>query len=346
MHRPYPGQSLRTAAFTALLDALVRTPVEEMTLEQIQRARSQVFPARAPFTWITGPVLASVAITSGTARARDGYEIPLRLYRPRRVPDGDHSPPLLVFFHGGGFVQGSPLGYDPLCTHLAEHVGAVVVSVDYRMAPEHRAPRAALDCIDATVWVTERAAQLHVDAERTGVVGDSAGGNLAAVVAQAFRDEGRTSIRHQALIYPGTDMTMSSPSISQHAHAPVLTRANIAAYRSLYLDSETSDTDPLVSPLFGNLDDLPATLVQTGDLDPLRDDGLRYARRLEAAGVRVRATTYLGAPHGFLSFPGAVPCARQARAELTGEIRRHVLGGVVDDGVDPERPARQHHRAG
>jgi acetyl esterase len=159
------------------------------------------------------------------------------------------------------------------------------------------------------------------------VCGDSAGGTLAAVVAQAFRDRftARASpLRHQALIYPATDLTMASASIDQHAEAPLLTRRNIIAFRDHYAPPGTDLTDPLLSPLFGRLDGLPPALIQTADLDPIRDDGLRYAEALTEAGVAVRLTNYVRAPHGFASFPGLFAAGAQHRAELCGELRRHL----------------------
>ena len=130
-----------TAGFTAVLDGVLRKPIESLDLAQIQSGRGQVYPDRPPFTWITGRVDRSVGITFGTAPARDGYDIPLRIYRPRAVRDTETDVPVIVYLHGGGWVQGNVVSYDPLCTHLARQVRAVVVSVDYRKAPEHKAPR-------------------------------------------------------------------------------------------------------------------------------------------------------------------------------------------------------------
>ena len=158
--------------------------------------------------------------------------------------------PVIVFFHGGGWVLGNVVNYDPLCTHLATEVGAVVVSVDYRLAPEHPAPTAAHDAVDATTWIAAQSDVLRADAHRLAVCGDSAGANLAAVVAQAVRDGGADWIRHQALLYPATDLTMASPSIDEHAHAPILTRTSILAFREHYAAGQDWK-NPLVSPLFG-----------------------------------------------------------------------------------------------
>lgn len=312
----------RTRAFTALLDLVRRGDVDTLSLEQIQARRVAVFPARPPFTWITGVVSPRVTVGELDFAARDGARIPVRVYRPQAA-----GPlPTVVYFHGGGWVLGTPRGYDPLCAFLADEVGALVLSVDYRLAPEHVAPVAALDCVDAVRWVTDQAQRLGVDPARLAVCGDSAGANLSAVVAQVLRDEGGAQLAYQALLYPGVDATMSHPSIAEHANAPVLTRHSIVAFLDRYLGGSGLDpTDPLVSPLWaGDLTGLPPALVQTADLDPLRDEGQAYASRLAAAGVPVRATNYLGAPHGFMSFPGATTCGAQARLELVTELRAHL----------------------
>lgn len=331
MKRPYPGMAPLVTLLTTYLDNIGRTPITEATQADIERSRAQVYPTSPPFSWITGAIDPSVTIDVGAAPARDGASIPLRWYTP-----AGHGPglPLIVYFHGGGWVQGSTRMYDPLCTHLAAEVDAVVVSVDYRMAPEHRAPTAAHDAVDVTRWLIERDEQGQRDHDRSRVAlcGDSAGGNLAAVVAQQLRDltvDGEPAIRHQALVYPATDMTLASPSIKEHAHAPILTEANVHAFRRHYLGEGSAafpDTDPLVSPLFGDVERVAPTLVQTADLDPIRDDGARYADALRRAGVGVRWTNYIGLPHGFASFPGVARTGAQSRAELVGELRRHLIG--------------------
>ena len=174
--------------------------------------------------------------------------------------------------------------------------------------------------MDATTWVAVNGDVLRADTSRMAVAGDSAGGNLAAVVAQVLRDHGDTRLRHQALIYPATDLTMASPSITEHANAPVLTARSVNAFRDHYVRPGHDLRDPLVSPLFGDLAGLPPALIQTAELDPIRDDGVRYAEALRDAGVPVRLTTYLRVPHGFASFPFATPIGRQHRLELVTEL--------------------------
>ena len=314
---------LRTRVFTTLLDRFGRDSIVDMDRDGIRRSRASVTPAVPPFTWITGPVFGDVRREAASFPARDGHQVPMRVYRPTAA----RKPlPVVVYFHGGGWVLGNTRMYDPLCTFLARSVGVVVVSIDYRMAPEFRAPKAVHDCVDSVRWLAEHADSLRGNASRLAVAGDSAGGNLAAVVCQVVRDEGGPTISHQALLYPGTDATQSQPSIVENARAPLMSRAKLDAFLDLYLGpGGLSATDPLVSPLWAaSHADLPPALVQTADLDPLRDEGKLYAERLAAAGVPVRHTNYVGVPHGFASFPGVTTIGQQHRAELVGELRRYL----------------------
>ena len=317
---------LRTRVFTSVLDRFGGDSIVSMDSDGIRKSRAVVTPTRPPFTWITGPVFGDVMREDIGFTARDGHEVPLRVYRPPVLSASREPLPVVVYFHGGGWVLGNTRMYDPLCTFLARAVEAVVVSVDYRMAPEHRAPMAVHDCVDAVRWVAEHAHSLGGDTSRLAVSGDSAGGNLSAVVCQVVRDEGGPAISHQALLYPATDATKSQPSILEHAQGPLLTVAKIDAFLDLYLGPDgLAASDPLVSPLWAaNHADLPPALVHTADLDPLRDEGRLYAERLAAAGVPVRHTNYLGAPHGFASFPGATTIGWHHRAELVTELRRHL----------------------
>ncbi|MGL5860992.1 MAG: alpha/beta hydrolase, partial [Phycicoccus sp.] len=305
----------------SLVDLAIGRPVERLDHDGIHRSRADRLPAGRLAARVLGRADPSVGITYGTAPARDEHSVPLRVYRPRALRDGRTDVPVVVWFHGGGWVLGNVVDHDPLCTFLAAQVGCVVVSVDYRMAPEHRAPVPVHDCVDAATWVAASGDVLRADTTRMAVAGDSAGGNLAAVVAQAMRDAGMTNLRHQALVYPATDLTMSSPSIDEHAQAPILTKRSMLAFRSHYVPADADLTDPMLSPLHGRLDGLPPTLVQTADLDPLRDDGIRYAEALRSAGVPVRLTNYLRVPHGFATFPFATPIGHQHRWELVHELR-------------------------
>ena len=319
--RSYRGMPPRTALLTRLVDTVRRPPIEEMTRADIVAARSGLIPAKPPWTWLTGSVSPRVAISSGSAQARDGHLIGLRIYRPEGAGTAG---PVVMWFHGGGWVLGNVVNYDPICADLAEGTGAVVVSVDYRLAPDFVAPTAVHDCVDATEWVEQEGESQGWDGSRIGVTGDSAGGNLAAVVAQVLRDRGDSPIRVQGLIYPATDMTMSSPSITEHANGGILTRKGVEAFREHYCPPGTDLRDPLISPLFGQLDGLPPALVQTADLDPIRDDGIRYAAALAEAGVPTSATNFDGVPHGFVSIPGASRHGRTQREDMVDFLRRHL----------------------
>ena len=270
---------------------------------------------------VFGPVARGVELTDATATGAAG-DVPIRVYRPR----GHTGPlPLVLNFHGGGWVLGSLDSADWLCSTVAAQLPAVVVSVDYRLAPGARFPAAAEDCYAALADVAGRAAALGADPDRIAVMGDSAGGNLAAVVALMARDRGGPVIGFQGLLYPATDLTMASPSIAENAHAPVLTRDDMVAFRAHYLGDQ-DPTAPYASPLLAaDHTGLPPALVQVAEHDPLRDDGLRYADVLRAAGVPVRVTQYVGMPHGYLSFPRLCRASGQAVAELVGEMRT-VLG--------------------
>lgn len=313
--------ALRTRLVTTLLDRVVRKPIWTMDDADIRAARTQAYPRNRLSSLLLGPISPDVTIGTATAPARDGHRIPVRTYRPRGAR-GQGVLPVIVYFHGGGWVYGNVVNYDPFCSFLSDELGALVLSVDYRMAPEHPAPLAVHDCVDATRWVIADEEALGADSTRIAVCGDSAGGNLAAVVAQVFRDEGVDAIVHQCLIYPATDLTMSSPSIAEHSEGPILTKRSMDAFADHYVPRVEDRTDPVVSPLFGDLQGLPPALIQTADLDPIRDDGIRYAAALREAGVEVRLTNYVGAPHGFATVPGAYPAARQHRAEIVTELRR------------------------
>jgi acetyl esterase len=243
-------------------------------------------------------------------------ELALRVYRPSRAGSG--ARPLVVNFHGGGFVFGGLDLADWMCSSVAATVGAVVVSVDYRLAPTHPFPAAVEDCYAALVWAAEHASELGAGG-RLGVMGESAGGNLSAVLCLLARDRGGPVIGHQALLYPATDMTMSGSSISENATAPILSRSDMLAYRRHYL-GDADPAEPMVSPLLAeDHSGLPPALVQVAEHDPLRDDGVRYATALRSAGVPVRLTEYVGMPHGYLNFPGVCRSAPQALAELCAE---------------------------
>jgi acetyl esterase len=242
-----------------------------------------------------------------------GGDIPLRLYASER--GGLH--PALVYFHGGGFVFGNLDTHDAVCRALAKESGAVVVSVDYRLSPEHKFPAAVDDSYAATLWVAANAEKLGIDARRIAVGGDSAGGNLATVVAMRCRDAGGPKLAAQVLLYPVTDSSSyETDSHRDFAEGYFLTSAGMAWFTSHYLASADQKTHPEVSPLLApNLSGLPPALVITAEFDPLRDEGEAYAKRLQQAGVAVTVSRYPGMIHGFVSMRGVLEGGRQAIQE-------------------------------
>lgn len=250
-----------------------------------------------------------------------GGLIPTRMYVPlsHRKPSG-----ALVFFHGGGFVLGSLTSHDPPCRVLADDGRVIVIAVDYRLAPEHRFPAATDDAIAAFRWVASNAASLGIDPKRIAVGGDSAGGTLSAVVAQQTKND---AIRPamQMLIYPATDMTMSSPSHTQMGSGFFLEHETMLWFRDHYLRGPEDRRDVRASPLFADdLRGLPPAFVATAGFDPLRDEGEAYADKLRAAGVPVTYRCYPSLFHGFFSTTGAIEAARPALVEAAGALREHL----------------------
>jgi len=247
--------------------------------------------------------------------------IPLRLYRP--LGSGAAVTPVLVYFHGGGWTIGDLDTHDTLCRELANGAGCAVVSVDYRMGPEHRFPTAIDDALAATRWVRREATSLGIDADRLAVGGDSAGGNLAAVVALATRDAGDLPIVFQLLIYPATDMRRGHPSHERNGRGYLLTRESIAYYHDHYIDDPRHDLDWRASPLLaGDFAGLPPALVITAGHDPLVDEGADYARRLSDAGNRVSYVCFERQIHGFITMGRVLDEAHTAVALCAVELRR------------------------
>jgi acetyl esterase/lipase len=292
-------------------------------------------PDNAVSNWLFGSVPAATAKADRLIPGPHA-DILVRVYRPRQASQSPanhcqrhavHNPvqanptsrPLVVYYHGGGFVFGDLRMGDWLCGNVAATVGAVVVSVDYRLAPVHRFPAAVEDCYAALAWAAANAAELGAGGP-LAVMGESAGGTLSAVMALLARERGGPAISHQALIYPATDMTAPRPAAL--ANAPFLSAGEMTAYRRLYLGPDGDPGNPWASPLLAaDHARLPPALIQVAEHDPLREDGVRYAAALRAASVPVRLTEYVGVPHGFVNFPGLCRSAHQALAEICAEQR-------------------------
>ena len=243
----------------------------------------------------------------------------IRVYTP-----SESGPfPCLVYFHGGGWVLCDLDTHDTTCRALARKAGAVVVAVDYRLAPEHRFPAAVVDCCAATRWVAANAERLGIDPRRIAVGGDSAGGNLATVTALKFRDEDGPPLALQVLVYPVTNLAcFDTPSYTEFAEGYYLSRAEMEWFRGHYLANAQDGLSPDASPLLApDLHGLPPALVITAECDTLRDEGEAYARRLAEAGVDVTCTRYAGMVHPFFSLPGAIGGGRRAIEQFAAAVR-------------------------
>ena len=280
-----------------------------------------VADARAQFAARDFPGLRKPEIASVVNRDMQGPagSLPLRIYTPL----GQGPFPLMVFFHGSGFVVCSLDTHDGMCRNLCAGTGCVVVSVDYRLAPENKFPAAPDDCLEATRWAVANAAALGADPGQVFVAGDSAGGNLAAVTALRLRDEGGPSLLGQLLIYPVTDYYDSNtPSMEENADGYGLGRDGMIWFWNHYLQDPSQGAHPHASPYRANdLSGLPPALVVTAELEPLRDEGEYYARRLAEAGVPTEMKRWDGMNHGFFFWPGVVDRSGDAMDEACAWVR-------------------------
>jgi acetyl esterase len=248
--------------------------------------------------------------------------IPARIYTPTKLRQRGGLAPCLVFFHGGGWVIGDLDSHDVVCRKLAHEGELIVISVDYRLAPEHKFPAAVDDAIVATKWIADNAKQLGIDAGRLMVGGDSAGGNLAAVVALAARDGNGPKIAGQVLIYPATDFSMKHPSHSEPETSILLTHTVIKWFRDHYLNGLADGQDWRASPaLAKTLAGLPPAYVLTAGADPLRDEGNEYAARLKDAGVSVTYKNFPGQFHGFFTMGKLLQQANVAASEIASWLK-------------------------
>ncbi|MDQ1395227.1 MAG: acetyl esterase [Acidimicrobiaceae bacterium] len=285
----------------------------EMGVEETRQMTEQMGTMGGP-----GPELASVE--DRTVAGPNG-DVPVRVYRPA----GDGPLPVLVWYHGGGWVIGSVAGSDSTCRLLADKSGVIVVSVEYGLAPEHPYPGPLQDCFAATQWVSEHAAELGGDPNRLAVGGDSAGGNLAAAVSLIAADRGGPPIAFQLLVYPATDLLMTYPSVKENGEGYLLTEKSMQWFTGHYLSGEENNAkDKLVSPIYSDEDELaalPPALVITAEYDPLRDEGEAYGKRLQQAGVPVTIARYEGQIHGFFGLHGVLDGATQALDQAADALK-------------------------
>ncbi|TNE37481.1 MAG: alpha/beta hydrolase [Alphaproteobacteria bacterium] len=247
-------------------------------------------------------------------------DIPARIYQPIGM---EGALPVLIYYHGGGWVIGSPDTHDGLCRMIANDGPFVVISVDYRMGPEHRFPAAVDDAYAALNWTVDNIADFGGDTEKIAVGGDSAGGNLSAVVCLVAREEGSYMPRFQWLIYPATDMRMNAPSHNAYGEGYFLTKPLMQWFRGHYLNDDADQLDWRASPLLAeSLKDLPPALIQTAGYDPLQDEGKAYAERLNEEGGAASYTHYSGMIHGFINLGGAIDEAKTCIKEGVEALRK------------------------
>ena len=262
-----------------------------------------------------GPEVAKVEDRS---IANDDFQVPIRIYTPK----GSGPFPVLSWFHGGGWVIGNLETSDEIVRHLVVGTDCVVVSVDYRLAPEAKFPAPFEDCYAATQWISHNAASINVDPSRLAVGGDSAGGNLAAAVCLAAKERGSLPIIFQLLVYPVTAMDFGTPSYKQNANGYALTMDGMKWYWNHYLSCDTDASNPYAAPLAANdLSGLPPTLVITAEFDPLRDEAETYAKKLQDAGVSATATRYYGMIHGFFGMSAVTEKGAQAISQASTALR-------------------------
>jgi acetyl esterase len=248
---------------------------------------------------------------------RGGHLIPIRLYRP----PGPGPYGAMIHLHGGGWVGGS-IGNDEIRSHVtACRSGRMIISVDYRLAPEHRFPAGLEDAYDVLVWVAAEAEALGIDRRRIGIGGASAGGNLAAAAALLARERGGPAIALQLMTYPICDTSLDFPSYRENAAGPLLSAAMMAWFVRTYLPPDADPADPLVAPLrLADCRGLPPALIITAELDPLRDEAEAYAARLAEAGVDVTCRRYDGVVHGFITRAPGLPQSRAALDQIVGAL--------------------------
>jgi acetyl esterase len=301
-----------------LLDAMVkanRPAFETLTPTQ---ARQQMKEVRA---LLKQPVPDVAEVRDLTATGPHG-DIPVRLYRAKAVTPGA-AQPALVFFHGGGWVFGDIETHDNLCRALANSADCTVLSVDYRLAPEHKFPAAADDSWAAFTWAHANAAKLSIDSARLAIGGDSAGGNLATVVAMLAQRNGGPRIALQILLYPAVDMAMNTDSYKQLATGYNLTAAVMAWFRGLYLNSPAEIADWRASPILAtNLAGLPPAYIAVAGCDPLHDEGVAFAKLLERNNVPVALRDFPGQMHGFASMSGFLKAADEVIADVGAALRK------------------------
>ncbi|SDN99417.1 alpha/beta hydrolase [Halobacillus aidingensis] len=290
---------------------LEHPPLDQLTPKQ---SREYYEVARGYFKDMS---VGGVAVDDSSFQGRSGNEVPVKIY----TPEGEGPFPVLVYFHGGGWVFGDVDSSDNVCRYFSRHAQTVVVSVDYRLAPEHKYPAAFHDALDAVTWVANEAHQWNIDLKRLAVGGESSGGNLAAASAIYFRDDEEIEISHQFLITPVLDYNFDTESYKAN-YTYNLTNEKMKWFFQHYLKEEEDGRDVFVSPLrTQNMAELPPTLMVTAEYDPLREEAFAYTERLQASGVSVNHLHFEDLVHSFINMAGVVDCSAEALDKMTRTLK-------------------------
>ena len=293
-----------------------------VALRQMEKNR----PARPP-----APERALLAEVRDDVIEADGRRIPIRIYTPKLADRFGEQPPALLYFHGGGHTTGMLDDWDGVCSLLASQSGMLLVSVDYRRAPENKFPAAPEDGYAALVWVADRAATLGADPARIVVAGDSAGGNLAAVVSLMAKHRGGPRISYQVLMYPGTNGREESASARRNGEGYLLTRKMMDFFTAQYLRSDADRTNPYFAPLKApDHSGLPPAMMITAEYDPLLDEGEAYAHKLRDAGVPVEYRMVKSTIHGFVTLYQMIDSGRQMLTQIAQTLRQHFRAELLE----------------
>ncbi|MDT9182509.1 alpha/beta hydrolase [Limnospira sp. PMC 289.06] len=306
-----PSVNPETQSFLNHVSASNHPPISAMEPAELRNLNQMFVKASHPPE--------AIAKVENRTIAGLGGELPIRIYTPK----GNQPFPVLVYFHSGGYVIGNLDMVDSICRSLANGAECVVVSVDYRLAPEHPFPAAIEDGLTATEWVFNQAKTYNWDSDRIAVGGESAGGNLAAVVALKRRDKKLAPLVYQLLIYPITQVEIDSESRRLFAENYFLRTDDIRHLCSFYITNPADKNNPYASPLLAeDLSNLPPALIITAELDPLRDEGQAYGDRLQKAGVPVKISCYSGTIHAFINLAKFISQGQEALAECAIELKQ------------------------
>ena len=298
-------------AFLEQMEQAGAPTLEQLSVEENRATMHGYIPLAGPPEEVANVENVSIPV--------DGGEIGLRIY----TPVGNGPFPVFVYFHGGGWVVGDLDVVDPTMRAVTNASSCLVVSVDYRMAPEYPFPVAPEDCYTATNWVAQNIATYHGDPSNIAVGGDSAGGNLAAVVSLLAKERGGPAISYQILVYPATDFSFDTESHRENGEGYLLTKAAMEWFANHYIQEEDK-TSPLAAPLrAADVSGLPPALVITAEFDPLRDEGEAYAKKLQDAGVQVELTRYNGMIHGFFWMSGIMEQGRKAIEQVSNTLKNN-----------------------